>query len=73
MPFFAAFKIIPQDIVKLTRPRDDFKSGEKRRKKQKTNSQKTSLKEKLMVTLLLKFKDALRELTLQAARNCHQG
>jgi hypothetical protein len=35
MHFFAAFKITPQDIVKLTRPRDDFKSGEKRREKQK--------------------------------------
>jgi ribosome biogenesis GTPase / thiamine phosphate phosphatase len=43
MPFFAALKIIPQDIVKLTRPRDDVKSGKKRREKQVIQIQRTSL------------------------------
>jgi hypothetical protein len=52
MPFFTAFKIIPQDIVKLTRPRDDFKSDKERREKQVIQIQRTSLRERLSKELV---------------------
>jgi 8-oxo-dGTP diphosphatase len=47
MHFFAIFEIVPQDIVKLTRPRNNFIKCEKRHKKQKTNFQRTPLREEL--------------------------
>jgi hypothetical protein len=43
MHFFADWKIIPQDIVKLTRPRDDFSSCEKRHEKRTILIQRRSL------------------------------
>ena len=44
MGFAIDYDLIPQDLVKLTRPRDNFKSHKKRREKQAIQIQRTSLK-----------------------------
>src|SRR5690349_21686979 len=53
MSFFAFYEIIPQDIVKFTRPRNNFIKCGKRRKKQITNFRRHTLMFRKILLLLI--------------------